>query len=101
MILLDDVVQVFALTQRNARSVVFVVADDRRGVGAALVDGDRLRFAVLMDCSLEKTAWRGLITTRGEQEVDCIAIAINSAVEVAPMAANLDVGLVHSPAHAN
>src|ERR1700744_6470553 len=99
MILLDDVVQVFALSQRNARSVVFVVADDRRGVGAALVDGDRLRFAVLIDCSLEKTACSGLIAMSGKQEVNCVTIAVNGTVEIAPAAADLDVSLIHSPTH--
>jgi hypothetical protein len=101
MILFDDVVQVFALTQRNARFMVFVVADDRRGVGAALVDGDRLWFAVLIDCSLEKTACRRLVTTRGEQEVDGVTVAINGTVEIAPPAADLDLCLVHSPALAD
>src|ERR1700744_433677 len=101
MILLDDVVQVFALTQRHARSVVFVVADDRRGVGAALVDGDRLRFAVPIDCLLEKTARRGLIAMSREQEVDGVTVSINGTVEIAPAAANLDVGLVHAPTHTN
>jgi hypothetical protein len=47
MVLPDDVVQVFALTQRSARLVVFVVAADRCGVRAALVDGDRLRITPL------------------------------------------------------
>src|ERR1700753_3304000 len=99
MILLDDVVQVFALTQCDVRSVVFVVADDRRGVGAALVDGDRLRFAVLINCLLEKTARRGLISMSGQQEVDGITVAIDGTVEIAPTATDLDVGLVHSPTH--
>jgi hypothetical protein len=84
MVLLDDVVQVFALSQRNARVVVSVVADDRRGVGAALVDGNRLWFAVPINCLLEKTARCSLIAMGGKQEVDGVTVVINSAVEVAP-----------------
>jgi hypothetical protein len=33
---------------------------------------------------LEKTARRGLIALRGEQEVDCVIVAIDSTVEIRP-----------------
>jgi hypothetical protein len=48
-------------------------------------------FAVLVDCLLEKTAGRGLVAMRGEQEVDCVTVAIDGTIEVAPAAADLDV----------
>ena len=48
MVLFNDVVQVFDLPDLNAGSLR-VVAFDRRRVGAALVDRDLLRGAILSD----------------------------------------------------
>ena len=49
MILFDDVVQTFDLTHFDARLMFRVVAFDGRRVGAALVDCDLLRRAMLTD----------------------------------------------------
>jgi hypothetical protein len=42
MILLDDVREVFDLADLDFRFMLFVIAFNRRGVGAALVDRDLL-----------------------------------------------------------
>jgi hypothetical protein len=47
--LFDDIVEVFDLPDLNAGFVLHVVAFDRRRVGAALVDRDLLRGAILSD----------------------------------------------------
>ena len=49
MILLDDVVEVFDLADLDVRFILRVVAFDRRGVGAALVDRDLLGRAMTAD----------------------------------------------------
>jgi hypothetical protein len=50
MILFDDVVELFDLTDLDARLSFGIVAFDRRRVGTALVNRDLLRRAVLPDC---------------------------------------------------
>ena len=42
MVLLDDVVKIFAVTYFNGRLMIDVVAFDRSGVGTTLVDSDLL-----------------------------------------------------------
>ena len=49
MILFDDVVEVLDLTDLDVGFVLRIVAFDRRRVGAALVDRDLLRGAILSD----------------------------------------------------
>ena len=64
MILLNDVVQIFALTDLNARIVVSIHQFEARGIRAALINIDQTWFAVLLDGFLEK-APRGLTITSG------------------------------------
>src|SRR6185437_8740691 len=56
MVLLDNVIQVFALTQLNVSLMVGVVAIDCSGVVTALVDRDLLGLAVPIDGPLEEAA---------------------------------------------
>ena len=49
MILFDDVVEVFDLTDLDARLSFGIVAVDRRCVGTALVDRGLLRRAIPLD----------------------------------------------------
>ena len=50
MILFDDVVEVFNLTDLDGRLSFGIVAFDRRCAGTAFVDRDLLRRAVPLDC---------------------------------------------------
>jgi hypothetical protein len=50
MVLFDDVVEVFDLTDLGARFLLGIVAFDRRRVGTTLVDRDLPRRAVPFDC---------------------------------------------------
>jgi hypothetical protein len=49
MILVNDVVKVFHLTDLDASLTILIVAFDRRRVGTALVDRDLLWSTVLSD----------------------------------------------------
>ena len=50
MILLNNVVEIFDLTDLDASFVFSIVTFDRRRVGAALVDRDRIRRGIMPDC---------------------------------------------------
>jgi hypothetical protein len=54
MVLLDNVIQVFALTQLNVSLMVGVIAIDCCIVGTALVDCDLLGLAVPIDRALSR-----------------------------------------------
>lgn len=54
MVLLDDVVEVFALVQQDINAGVRFHPFNGRSVRAALVDGDLLRHVVPVDRSLQK-----------------------------------------------
>ena len=73
----------------------------RRGVGPAFVDRDLLRPTMLPHRLLEKTERSFLITMGSEEKVDRLAVPINGAVEVCPLAFDFDVSLIHPPARAD
>ena len=56
-----------------------------------------------IDRALEEPPRRCLVTVRPEheQEVHRVAVPINGAVQILPLAADLDVGLGHPPAPAD
>ena len=62
MVLLDDVVQIFALSKFDVQAGVVVDTFDSRCVGTALVDGDLLRQTVQVDGSLQKAPGRSLVS---------------------------------------
>ena len=64
MILLDNVIQIFTLTNLDAFSFVFVVLLDRCGIGAAFINVDQARFSISANGSIEK-AQRGLLVSPG------------------------------------
>lgn len=101
VVLLDDVVEVLALPNRDRRVMLGVVAFDAGGVGAALVNRDALRKAVVPDGPGEKPLRRRPITFGGEHEVHGVTGLVHRAIEVLPVPTDLDVGLVHAPTRSN
>src|SRR3954452_13160286 len=70
MVLLDNVIQILALTPLNVSLMAGVVAIDCGGVGTTLVDRDLLGFAVPIDRPPEETASGRLVSAVRQQEVD-------------------------------
>jgi hypothetical protein len=69
MVLLDDVVEVFDLTDLDPCLMFGIVAFNRRRIGAALVDRDRLRRSIPAD-RLAQEPQRGFaIPFGGQQEI--------------------------------
>jgi hypothetical protein len=70
VILLDDVVQVVALTDPDRRLAPRVHGVQGSQIGAAFVHGDRLRRTVLGDRFLEVATRGGFLAVGSQQEVD-------------------------------
>lgn len=82
MILLDNVVEIFALADGDRGAVLGIVAHDRRRIGPALVDVDRLGQTVTTNGPSQETLGRLLIALIGEQKVNRLAEFIDSAVQI-------------------
>ena len=98
MILFDNIVQVLALTNLNALVFISVVLFDSGSNGAALVDIYQAGFTVGADRLVEKSPGRLLITVHSEQEIDCLALLVDGAIEIFPIAFDFDIGLIKPPA---
>ena len=101
MVLLDDVVQVFALAHNNVGASGSLDTFNGGRVRAALVDRDLLWHVVQVDCALQKPPGCRQIAFGSEEEVDRVARAVNSALEIFPVARHQDAGFVHTPASTN
>src|SRR5664279_3414927 len=101
MVLLDNVVEVFALSDHDLGAVLPIVVLDSGVVRAALVDVDDLGKAVVLDGAREEALRRTTIAFGGQQGVDGVPLLINRAIPIPVLAADLDVRLVQSPAFAD
>ena len=101
MILLDNVVEVFNLAHKYLHVAAGVDRIDGRLVGPAFVHRDLVRVAVRSHGLVEEALRRGHVALGRQQEVDSLALLVDSAVEVFPDALELDVGLIHAQAAAN
>lgn len=101
VVLLDDVVQIFALTQLDIGAGISFDAFNSCRVGAAFVDSDLLREVIQVDGPLQKAPRCSQVPLGSEQEVDRIALTIDSAIPAFSFTSYLDTGLVHRPALAH
>lgn len=66
-------------------------------VRTTLVDDDLFGPTIVLDRAGEEGAGRSLITVLRQHEIKGFSEFIDSAVEIGPLAFDLDIGLVHSP----
>ncbi len=78
MILLNDVVEVFDLTDLNESVTALVMTPYHRRIGTTLVDRDLIWRAVVLD-RLAKEARRGLSIPFGRQRKSTVAPALSTA----------------------
>ena len=106
MILLDPVIEVLTLADPDRlqptpgsilQPICGVAGNDRLPVGLAAVDDDAIGSAMTLQRLSEEPLGRRQIALLAEQELDRVADAVDGAVEIHPLAADLDVGLVHMP----
>ncbi len=106
MILLDPIIEIGALSDPDRlhlapRSVLEplcrVAGHDRLPVGLAAVDHDPLWPAMPPKGSAQELLGGGQIAPLTEPEFDRIAVAVDRAIQIAPLAPDLDVGFVDMP----
>ncbi len=101
MILLDNVIQLFALPDCYSFVFIFIVLFDGCGVGAALVDIDQAGHATRTNRFVEKTPGCLRITLRSEQEINSLALLVDGAIKVFPLTVYFDVSLIEAPTKAS
>src|SRR5215831_10436987 len=94
MILLHNVVEIFHLTDDDVCAVCLVVALDGGFIGVTAVDGDRLGETVTADGFFQKPQCGLGIPVLRQEKVNGLALLIDRAIEIAPLALHLNVGLV-------
>ncbi|MEA3102065.1 MAG: hypothetical protein QOF74_6305 [Caballeronia mineralivorans] len=97
MVLPDDVVQIFDLTNLDGRLALGVHRVKRGQIGVAFVDGHRLGRAVLTDCLFEEAPASSLVPLGPEQKIDGAARLMRGSVKILPRALDLDIGFINHP----
>ena len=103
MILFDDVVQVGTISNLDGmvptviEFVIHAHAPQSGMGGLEAIQGNHSRLAVALESFTEEGLGGGDVTRSTEVGFDGFALFINSAVEVHPLTAYLEVGLVHPP----
>ena len=98
MVLPGDVVQVFDLLNGDQCCASGIDLIHGRFVGAALVHGDLLGNTVGLHSFVKEPQGCRLVAPGGQQEVNRFSLLVYRAVEILPVAFDLDIGLVHAPA---
>ena len=78
--------------------MVGIVAPDSRRICLAAVDRDRFRHAMAADRLDEEARGRPRVALLREPEIDGLSGLIDGAIEIAPLALDPNVRLVHPPA---
>ncbi|EEA02820.1 hypothetical protein BH160DRAFT_1828 [Burkholderia sp. H160] len=98
MVLLDEVAEVFGLANLDRRITISIDRFERGEIGSAFVDGYRPGDPILSDRFFKVTPSRSRVAMGAQQEVDGVAILVNGAVEIFPVALDSNVCLIHAPA---
>jgi hypothetical protein len=106
MIQFNAVVEILALADSDrpqcssrwiSQAVFKIAGSDGVVIGLAAVDDDTFRPAMTLQDLPQEALGRRQVTIFIEREFDPIAKAADGAIRIHPLAANLDVGLVHVP----
>ena len=91
MVLFHDVVEILDFTDGDGGAVLRIRAFDGRFIGRTPVDGDLLRHPVTADRLRQEPLSGLLVAFLCEEKVDGLARFIDGAIEIAPLALDLDV----------
>lgn len=106
MILFDPVIQIFALADPDRfqptpgailQTIYDVTRSDSLLIGLATVDDDPVRPTMTCQRFSEEPLGRRQVTLLAESEFDSVADTVDGAIEIHPLAADLDVSLVDMP----
>jgi hypothetical protein len=98
MILFDHIIQVFDLMDDDVGTVGLVIAGDGGFIGLTAVNGDDFGHPVTADRLRQKPQRRLGIPVLCQQNVTGRPGWIHGAIQIAPLAFDPDVRLVHAPA---
>jgi hypothetical protein len=101
MVLLDHVVEIFALADLDGCFAISIDRFEPGEIGTAFVDGHCFGHAILGDRFLKVTPRCSLVPMGPKQKVNGVAVLVDGPVEISPFALDADVGLVHPPALTN
>jgi len=101
MVLLDNVVEVFALPNHDFGAVLGIRLTDPGLVRSALIDVDDLGNTVVLYGTLEKPAGSVTISFGAEQEVDGVSLLVDGTIPISVLATDLDVRIVQAPSLAD
>ena len=101
VILIDQINEVLRLPYLDVRAAVGAHSHHRCRVGAALADRDPLGHAVQVDSAFEDAPCRGEVFLGAKSEVDRVPDTVHPPVQAFPLAADLDISFVYSPARAD
>ena len=94
MILLNNVVEIFALPDLDLRLVLGIISLDGRRVRPAFIDSNDARNTVTFDGPSKKPQGGLAVALRGCEEIDRLALLIDGTIKVTMLACDLDVGLI-------
>jgi hypothetical protein len=97
MILFHNIVEIFHLANDDRQAVLLIVAANGCGIGLTAINRDLLRYAMAADSLSEEPSGSPFVALLGEEKIDGLAGLIDRAIEIAPLALDLDVRLVHPP----
>ena len=97
MVLLDDVIERFDLTNQDGDFPAGIDLIDGRFVGAALIHRDFFRPVVVTHGLIKETHGSGLVALGRQQKLDGFPSLVNRPIEIFPGTFHLDVGLIHAP----
>lgn len=78
-----------------------IAGNDGLVIGLAAVNDDAIWAPMTFQCLAKEAFGCWQITVCAEEELDRVAEAVDGAVEIHPLAADFDVGLVHMPLAGN
>jgi site-specific DNA recombinase len=93
-----NIIEILDFADFDRGAVLLIVATNGGFIGRAPVDRDLLRTPVAADRLGQKSLGSSLVTVLRQEEVNGLAMCVHSAIEVAPLGFDANVGLVHAPA---
>lgn len=101
MVLLDNVVEILTLPDRDGCRVSRIVVGNRGRVTATLIHRHLLRESLSPNRLVEERLGRVPIATRRLQEVNGVTFLVHGAIQVLPLSFQSYVSLIHPPASAH
>ena len=101
MVLFNNIVQIFALTDFNACVLVSIKMFQARVTAPSLIAIHQIRFAIFIDGVLQKTAGSLGISYPRQEVVNGLPLFIDCPLIIFPLPFHFDICFIHSPPYSN